>query len=203
MIQVIRYVIQNDQNECEIIESFIKFVRVYNKTGESLTEDILDCLKKDNLRISDCRGQSFDNGSNMSGKIKGVQARIIEMNKLAKFIPCSAHSLNLIGVNCAKSIPKVETFFGIVQKLFNFFSSSTQRWDILMNNLKLSLKGYTSNLTSMEELPEDLNGNDLAHFKYAPITSLDVERSFSRYKNVLTDNHHSFEIENIKKVLVI
>ncbi|KAL4083909.1 hypothetical protein QTP88_029225 [Uroleucon formosanum] len=118
MTQVIRYVIQNDQNECEIIESFIK--------------------------ISDCKGQSFDNVSNMSGKIKGVQARIIEMNKLARFIPCSTHSLNLIGVNCAKSIPKVKTFFGIVQKLFNFFSSSTQRWDILMNNLKLSLKGYST-----------------------------------------------------------
>lgn len=91
MTQVIRYVIQNNQNECEIIESFLMFVRVYNKTGESLTEYILDCLTKDNLRISDCRGQSFDNGSNMSGKIKGVQARIIEMNKLARFIPCSAH----------------------------------------------------------------------------------------------------------------
>ncbi|KAF0710596.1 Uncharacterized protein FWK35_00036342, partial [Aphis craccivora] len=144
MTQVIRYVIQNNENECEIVESFLKFVRVYNKTGESLTEDILNSLSKDDLRISDCRGQSFDNGSNMSGKIKGVQARIIEMNKHARFIPCSAHSLNLIGVNCAKSIPKVETFFGIVQKLFNFFSSSTQRWDILMNNLKLSLKGYST-----------------------------------------------------------
>ncbi|KAL4119494.1 hypothetical protein QTP88_012301 [Uroleucon formosanum] len=110
MVQVIRYVIQNNQNECEIIESFLKFVRVYNKTGESLTEDILDCLTKDNLRISDCRGQSFDSGSNMSGKIKGVQARIIEMNKLARFIPCSAHSLNLIGV--------------IVQKVY----LNTTRW---------------------------------------------------------------------------
>lgn len=55
----------------------------------------------------------------------------------------------------------------------------------------------------MERLPEDLNGNDLAHFKYAPITSSDVERSFSLYKNVLTDNRRSFEIGNIKKALVI
>jgi len=55
----------------------------------------------------------------------------------------------------------------------------------------------------MEGLPEDLNRNDLAHFKYALITSSDVERSFSRYKNVLTDNRRSFEIKNIKKVLVI
>lgn len=53
---------------------------VYNKTDESLTEDILDCLSKDNLKISDCRGQWNDNGSNICGQIKGVQARLIEMN---------------------------------------------------------------------------------------------------------------------------
>jgi len=55
----------------------------------------------------------------------------------------------------------------------------------------------------MEGLPEDLNGNDLAHFKYAPITSSDIERSFSCYKNVLSDNRRSFDIENIKKVLIV
>ncbi|KAL4107535.1 hypothetical protein QTP88_017867 [Uroleucon formosanum] len=191
MTQVIRYVIQNDQNECEIIESFIKFVRVYNKTGESLTEDILDCLKKDNLRISDCRGQSFDNGSNMSGKIKGVQARIIKMNKLARFIPCSAHSLNLIGVNCAKSIPKVETFFGIVQKLFNFFSSSTQRWDILMNNLKLSLKGYsTTRWSAKHRAIKSLN------------TQLDmVFKSFDVLKQEKLSEETKFDADNLIRSL--
>jgi len=40
----------------------------------------------------------------------------------------------------------------------------------------------------MEGLSEDLNGIDLGYFKYAPVTSLYVERSFSRYKNILSDN---------------
>ncbi|XP_025205679.1 uncharacterized protein LOC112601985 [Melanaphis sacchari] len=71
------------------------------------------------------------------------------------------------------------------------------------NDLKKISSILTGEATSMEGLPEDLNGNDLAHFKYAPITSSDIERSFSRYKNVLTDNRRSFEIENIKKALVI
>lgn len=71
------------------------------------------------------------------------------------------------------------------------------------NDLKKISSILIGEATSMEGLPEYLNGNDLAHFKYAPITSSDVERSFSRYKNVLTDNRRSIEIENIKKVLVI
>lgn len=46
MTQVIRYVIQNNENECEIVESFLRFARVHNKTGESLTENILELSVK-------------------------------------------------------------------------------------------------------------------------------------------------------------
>lgn len=37
---------------------------------------------------------------------------------------------------------------------------------------------------TFEGLPEDLKLNDLVYFKYVPITSVDVERSFSIYKNM-------------------
>ena len=40
---------------------------------------------------------NHDNGSNMSGKYSGLQARIRERNPLADYIPCFAHSLNLVG----------------------------------------------------------------------------------------------------------
>lgn len=63
----------------------------------------------------------------MSGKTKGVQVKITKINELARYIPYSAHSLNLIGVHFPKDLPEVETFFGTVQKLFNLFSGSTER----------------------------------------------------------------------------
>lgn len=34
---------------------------------------------------------------------------------------------------------------------------------------------------------------------YAPITSVDVKRSFSMYKNILSDNRISFTIANLAK----
>ena len=43
----------------------------------------------------------------------------------------------------------------------------------------------------------------LATFKFAPITSVDVERSFSCLKNILTDRRQAFTVENLKMVLVI
>lgn len=52
-------------------------------------------------------------------------------------------------------------------------------------------------------LPENLSSHDLLYYKYMPITSVDVERSFSRYKNLLTDNRRSFLFENLSKALIV
>jgi hypothetical protein len=37
-----------------------------------------------------------------------------------------------------------------------------------------------------------------SEIKYAPITSCDVERSFSWYKSVLRPNRRTFHFENLK-----
>ena len=52
----------------------------------------------------------------MSGKYNGIQAVITILNHLATYVPCAAHTLNLVGLH---SIQRV-TFFGIFQKKFNF-----------------------------------------------------------------------------------
>lgn len=43
----------------------------------------------------------------------------------------------------------------------------------------------------------------LSAFKYAPVTSCDVERYFSRYRNILRDNRRSFLMENLRKTVVV
>lgn len=55
----------------------------------------------------------------------------------------------------------------------------------------------------MDGLPEDLTGNDLTFYKYAPVTSTNVERSFSRYKTILADNRRSFDVENIYNKIIV
>ncbi|XP_065650339.1 uncharacterized protein LOC136078494 [Hydra vulgaris] len=127
----------------KIEESFIDFIHSHEKTGEGLTTEILNKLEGDKLDINDARGQGCDNGANMAGKYKGVRARILEINSLAIFIPCAAHNLNLAGVHAGSTLPEMITFFGTVQRLFNFFSSSTIRWEILMKSLKLTLKSFS------------------------------------------------------------
>ncbi len=91
------------------------------------------------IDISDCRGQGYDNGANMSGKINGVQAQILQKNYLATFSPCASHTLNLVGVHAAGSSPEVSTFFGYINRLYSFVSASPERWAIYKDNVGCSL----------------------------------------------------------------
>ena len=96
------------------------------------------------MSIEDCRGQDYDNEANMAGKYKGVQAQISSINGLGSFVPCAAHTLNLVGVHAAEVSPLKVLFFGCVQKIFTFFSNSISRWENLMKELSISLKGVTT-----------------------------------------------------------
>lgn len=141
--QIIRSVSFNEDG-CKIEEDFIDFINFDGKTGILLAEMILNKLKSDNLEIQNCRGQGYDNGANMSGKYRGVQARIHEINPLASFIPCAAHSLNLVGQHAASSFLAGKLILGQIQNLFTFFSASTSRWATLKKHVKKSLKGQST-----------------------------------------------------------
>ena len=45
--------------------------------------------------------------------------------------------------------------------------------------------------------------DEIICFKNAPITSCDVERSFSKFKLILTERRESFTLENIKYIMII
>jgi hypothetical protein len=51
--------------------------------------------------------------------------------------------------------------------------------------------------------PDKFNIDDITYMKFAPITSVDVERSFSTYKTLLADNRRSFVFENLKELLIV
>jgi len=81
----------------KVHERLLAFVDCSKKTGEAIYDLIRTTLKQYNIPLSDCRGQGYDNGSNMRGAYKGVQARILEDNNFAIYSACACHSLNLCG----------------------------------------------------------------------------------------------------------
>uniref|UniRef100_H2ZZ10 DUF4371 domain-containing protein n=1 Tax=Latimeria chalumnae TaxID=7897 RepID=H2ZZ10_LATCH len=82
-----------DTRECTIC---VKFHTVQDSTGEGLKEVLMDMLDKCGLNIQECRGQGYDNGTNMKRRNKGVQTQILQINLKAFFMLCSCHSVNHI-----------------------------------------------------------------------------------------------------------
>lgn len=104
--------------------------------AEYLRDTVLKALSDLGLDITLCRGQCYDNASNMSGVYSGLQAKILEISPKAFYVPCTSHTLNLVGNNAAESCSGSLFFFDLVQYLFTFFSASTHRWNALTSHLK-------------------------------------------------------------------
>jgi hypothetical protein len=138
---VIRYVTE----EGTPIERFLRFFQNTGHKAAELSQTVQQALEEYGLDIQNCRGQSYDNASNMSGAYSGLQARIKEVNPLADYVPCAAHSLNLVGICSTECCPHAVSYFEFLQQLYNFFSTSTHRWE----NLTAHLQANSTTLKSL------------------------------------------------------
>lgn len=115
---VLRYV----QESGNPVERFLLFLPNPGHKSENLANAVTTVLSSNSINLADCRGQSYDNASNMSGVYSGLQARIKDENPKALFVPCSAHSLNLVGTCAASCCPEACTFFNLIQNVYSFFA---------------------------------------------------------------------------------
>ena len=132
LTSTIRYVSVNGAP----VERFLQFVSIASHTGESLYQVIKTTVQELEIPLTDCLGQTNDNASNMSGIYNVVQGKVLNDNPRALFIPFMAHSLNLSRSVAAESCVQPVTFFGIVQKLYVYLSSSTAQWNVHREKLK-------------------------------------------------------------------
>ena len=139
MSVILRYVLCNEE-AAVVKETFFGYLRISDSTGKGLLNAFLEKATELQLELSDCRGQSYGNGANMKGKHSGVQARMLDINPKAVYVPCANHTLNLVVVDSANSSTEALTFFGVLTRLYVLFSSSAQRWEILKKHVELFIK---------------------------------------------------------------
>ncbi|KAF3859013.1 hypothetical protein F7725_021412 [Dissostichus mawsoni] len=145
--QVYRYVtIQRDENDNAkdilINEAFLGFVETVDMSACELQKKILDGIESNGFDLSKCRGQGYDGAANMSGVYSGVQARIMEMEPLAKYVHSAAHNLNLTLNDSVKNIVELRNFYDIVETLYTFFSQSIKRWSLLSGIMSSELSEH-------------------------------------------------------------
>ncbi|KAK4877415.1 hypothetical protein RN001_009921 [Aquatica leii] len=120
----------NTGKRVQVMESFIGFLETEGKKVEDISKMILDKIESVGLDIQ-INKKKYDNAAVMSGIHSGVQIRIKAINPNAQYVACSNHTLYLVGVHAASVAVNSVTFLGTMDKVFNYFSSSTHRWKVL------------------------------------------------------------------------
>ncbi|CAA0841935.1 General transcription factor 2-related zinc finger protein, partial [Striga hermonthica] len=65
-----------------------------------------------------------------------VSNRMLNEYPRVFYTPCGCHSLNLTLCDMAMSSVQVKSFFGVIQRIYKLFSTSTKRWDVLKSFVK-------------------------------------------------------------------
>jgi hypothetical protein len=78
----------------------------------------------------------------------------------------------------------------------------TKFGDIVEKNTAIDTIVKICQILSGEHVDCDVSPNLIPYYKFAPLTSCDVERSFSIYKSVLSDNRMNFTPANLEKYLI-
>ena len=121
MTVILRFVQRDEEDGATVKEIFLGYLRVDDSTGRGLLDKFIKRAEELGLNLADCRWQCYDNGANMKGKEAGVQARLLEINLRALYVPCANHLLNLVVVNCTKSSTEALLFFGVHAPSYSLF----------------------------------------------------------------------------------
>ena len=87
MTVVLRFVQCDEEDGVTVKQAFLGYLRVDDSTGGGLFDTLLKRAEELCINFADCRGQCYDNGANMNDKEAGVQARILEINSKALYVP--------------------------------------------------------------------------------------------------------------------
>ena len=110
-----------------IIVRFLGIVHVASTTALSLKYAIECLLCEHNLSLSKLRGQGYDGASNMQNDINGFKTLILKENKLAFYVHCFAHQLQLTLVGVAKNHINIAKFFYVVSNLVTAVGGTCKR----------------------------------------------------------------------------
>lgn len=188
---IVRFIYLNPSTKrAEVREHFLGFLPVTDTTGQGLATYLLDFLKSCDIELDDLRGQGYDNGANMRGKNIGLQKKILDMNPRAFYVPCAAHSLNLVVNDAAKSSLEITNFFCIVQEIYAFFSASTSRWDVIMKQIPtLTLKPLSN--TRWE-----------SRFDALRALRFNMDKIYDALYSIFTNNKYDSDTKNIASSLM-
>ena len=122
------------------------------------------------------------------------------------FLPLAITRLEESGLTLISSVSilhevkeKINSIPGTKGKIFQ-----EKLQQVLRKNSNLEVIQHVARVQSgdSDSLPVGWMPDEVAELKFCPMTSVDVERSFSIYKHIFSDRRHNFKEENLEKVMV-
>ncbi len=139
--------------------------------------------------------------------VESVGADLAFTKTYLEFLPSSIKQLEEAGLPLTQALAilegvkvKVSTIPGTKGKVFQ-----DKLKNVLEKNPGLSVMQQAGQVLAGEgnSLPQGFGPFEVARLKYAPVVSVDVERSFSMHKSVLTEQRTRFTEENLEKTCVV
>lgn len=163
----------------------------------SIKELIMDLEEVNNQAIKKC--QALFKKETLGAELAFIQSNYEFVSRIILNLETQGMPLNeSVGLieEFQTGVKKVNGKVGqIINKKFYEVLEKNHGYILLSKTAKI-IGGYLSDQINIEP-------NLISKFKYAPITSVDVERSFSRYKQILSDRRRNFLVENIEKYIIV
>lgn len=176
---------------------------IYYAENFEAIKEIVDTFDADDAACIEAAQNDF--------KTTGIQEQLAH---IASNFACLADAIKKLEAKGSSIVEAMDVVEDLRNKLQSSEKSSMTQIRAAQKLLALVKKnpGYSSlkqicdilsgKDSSMKDLHIPYSVHDITLFKYAPIVSCDVERSFSRYKSVLQDNRLSFEIKNLAMYMI-
>jgi len=137
--------------DTKVQAEYMCFAPVSSTTGKDLASTILTRLSQLGHNLEHMRGQGYDGASNMSGKYRGVQARVKELYPLAMYTHCCNHVLNLV-INTSSQLPVIRNAMATISDICVFLPRSAQRVSIFQNNIEREVSGSASSRLKLKPI---------------------------------------------------
>ena len=133
-------------------EAFLGYYEIANIKSETIVKDI---LLRFGLEITKCRGQAYDDASNMLGKKTGVGTRILSLQPKALVTHCNGHSLSLSVKDLTSTCKILGDTMGTVGEITVQVKYSPKRERMLgdhRENIEIADDDMGSIITSIDKL---------------------------------------------------
>ncbi|CAF0953813.1 unnamed protein product [Adineta steineri] len=136
--------IRSVDNNYNVFEDVIGLYEISRQNAPTIVEAILDTLTRCGLDIANCRGQSYDGASNMSGIYGGVSALILKQQGKAMYVHCNAHCLDLAIQDLTSRCTTICSCLSFAKDIIDFIRRSPKRLSIIKETSNQITMPYTT-----------------------------------------------------------